>query len=253
MMLLPLLAWSQSGQLVDSAYQAHWEDLWHGEQRIPCLWMSPRGYEPTRTVVLLHDFTGLTVELRQVAASLSAVGYQVLIPDWLATAGVALEIASDQSRSMADLEQTLGAIPMAEWVACMESIMAHLDSMPEAAGAVLVMGLGWGGTRAFELATRTHKVSATLVVGGHGPQLAAHCARISAPVYGFYGGSDPALMHQISSLGRYMLASGKTFEPIIYPEAEPGFLLRRPAQQTQGSQEARKQAMARIVSLLARY
>ncbi len=51
-------------------------------------------------------------------------------------------------------------------------------------------------------------------------------ARISCPIYGFYGGIDNDAARQVTHIGRYMLASQKIYEPIIYREVGRGFMLK---------------------------
>ena len=78
-------------------------------------------------------------------------------------------------------------------------------------------------------------------------------ARISAPVYGFYGGNDERVGATIPTARKEMKAAGKTYEPVTYPGAGHGFM--RAGEEpnaSPGNKKARDEAWERWKKILAR-
>jgi carboxymethylenebutenolidase len=199
-------------------------------------------------VVLIHGQEGVDVLTQQFAEQIAQYGYRVLIPDWVTTYAVA---AAEQPRSPSQVQAALQQVDRRELLDCMKRVLVYADSLLAQEGNLVLMGQGWGGTQAFELATYTHLPEATVVIEGDGPKLVASCARISAPVYGFYDGEETAQLKRVRALAHYMVASGKTFDIEVYPNAEANFMLRAEGQQTLGSRSARRQAYQRLADILA--
>jgi carboxymethylenebutenolidase len=59
---------------------------------------------------------------------------------------------------------------------------------------------------------------------GTGPDNADAIARISCPVYGFYGGNDQRVNATIPASTDLMKAADKTYEPVTYDGAGHGFM-----------------------------
>jgi len=59
---------------------------------------------------------------------------------------------------------------------------------------------------------------------GSGPDDPASIARITAPVYGFYGGNDARVNATIPRTTELMKAAGKTYAATIYEGAGHGFM-----------------------------
>ena len=86
---------------------------------------------------------------------------------------------------------------------------------------------------------------------GPPPDNAAAIARISCPMYGFYGGNDNRIGAMIPETIKMMEAAGKTYEPVTYDGAGHGFM--RAGEDPNGSQankKAREAGWQRWLSLL---
>ena len=113
----------------------------------------PAGASPFPAVLLVHAEDGLDGAAQAWARELAVEGFLVLAPRLLASASVpAPREALTQRRSLATLEAAL----------------RQLQGRPEVASARLaVLGLGAGGTLAFQLACTTRRrLAAALDVGG---------------------------------------------------------------------------------------
>lgn len=78
-------------------------------------------------------------------------------------------------------------------------------------------------------------------------------ARITAPVYGFYGGNDARINATIPEAKDNMKAAGKTYDPVIYEGAGHGFM--RAGEDPAGNEanrKARADAWARWKGLLSK-
>lgn len=226
----------------------HWRTIWHHDLPIPTLSVPARGLIERGVVILLHNSYGIDDRTKQFASKISQQGYQVLIPDWLATYP-----ANDQQRSLAGTDFAPFQVETLQLMASMKQVLACADSMRGHSERLLLIGIGWGATQAFELATHTQLPNATVLIEGEGLKAPAQCARISAPVYGFYSAESLERNRRIKALDRYMLASGKTFDKVVYVSAQSDFMLRPAEQQTQGSREARREAYQRLENILVNH
>lgn len=79
-------------------------------------------------------------------------------------------------------------------------------------------------------------------------------ARITAPVFGFYGGNDARIGATIPATVEAMKAAGKKYEPVTYDGARHGFMRGGEAPDaTDADKKARKEAWARWKVLLEQY
>jgi carboxymethylenebutenolidase len=77
-------------------------------------------------------------------------------------------------------------------------------------------------------------------------------ARISAPVYGFYGGNDARIDSTIPATKDQMKQAGKTYEPVIYEGAGHGFMRAGEAPDaSEANRKARADAWVRWKKLLS--
>jgi carboxymethylenebutenolidase len=75
--------------------------------------------------------------------------------------------------------------------------------------------------------------------------------RITAPVYGFYGGNDERVSATVPETIQEMKAADKKYEPVIYKGAGHGFMRAGEAPDaSDANSDARKQAWVRWKVLL---
>src|SRR6202000_2962723 len=109
-------------------------------------------------------------------------------------------------------------------------VMADLNAvadfgkkLPAANGKLYVAGFCWGGGKSFNFATHRKDLSAAFVFYGTPPPAAA-MANISAPVYGFYAGTDARVSGTVPQAKADMAAANKQYESVIYDGAQHGFM-----------------------------
>jgi carboxymethylenebutenolidase len=137
------------------------------------------------------------------------------------------------------------------------TVTADLDAaadygkkLPAASGKLFVAGFCWGGGETFLFATHRKDLSAAFVFYGPPPP-ADTMKNISAPVYGFYAGSDARITSTVPQTVTDMKAAGKVFEPVTYDGAGHGFMRAGEAPDASAANSAARSAgFRRLVSLL---
>ncbi|MEO1449444.1 MAG: dienelactone hydrolase family protein, partial [Bacteroidota bacterium] len=112
-----------------------------------------------------------------------------------------------------------------------------------------VIGIGWGGTQAYELGMNRRYLAALMVVSGQAPRSPGNLARITAPVYSFLGGLDENLVH-LEETKRYMKASRKVFMPVVFPGAQASYMEDLLLQEREQDYKAGMATLSGIVAIL---
>ena len=182
-------------------------------------------------VVLIHEIFGLSDWMKMQADELAAQGYIVLAPDLLSGVGPGGDGKTGGGTDA--LFATTGTTdPVVKAIATItpEQVTADLDAvadygkkLPSASGTLFVAGFCWGGGKTFLYATHRQDLSAAFVFYGPPPP-AAEMAKITAPVYGFYGSNDARIGATIPQAVTDMKAAGKVYEPVTYEGAGHGFM-----------------------------
>ena len=86
---------------------------------------------------------------------------------------------------------------------------------------------------------------------GTGPDTSEAIAKITAPVYGFYGGDDARVNKTVPTSAELMEKAGKTFEPVTYEGAGHAFMRRgEEPEPSEANKKAKEEAWARWLDLL---
>ncbi len=177
------------------------------------------------SVVVIHENRGLNDWVRSVADQLAEAGYLAIAPDLLSGLGPAGGKTSDFPDSDAARE-ALYRLPPDQVTADLNAVADYVAGLPAANGDVVVAGFCWGGSQTFRFATNRPSVKAAYVFYGTGPDNPEAIARIDAPVYGFYGGTDNRVNATIPQSKTLMEEAGKRYEPVVYDGAGHGFMRR---------------------------
>lgn len=197
---------------------------------------APTGYlsapVPTRDrpgpwpgVVVVHDVTGVSDDVREQADWLAAAGYLALVPDLLTSGG-------GTTRGVARVRCVVGAVrqlrsgsgpAFAQLEGAREQLAAHEDCT----GVVGVIGYCMGGGFALLLAPRPGWSAASANYGQLPPDLAV--LEGACPVVGSYGGADRALRGAAARLEQALEGAGVPHDVKEYPGAQHGFINRATA------------------------
>src|SRR3989344_36024 len=164
-------------------------------------------------VVMIHEWWGLTKEVKDMARELAGQGYKVLAVD-LYNGKVAT--------STADAQKYRAARTPEETTKVLKEAVAFL----KAEGAIKVASLGWcyGGGKSLELALSGEPLDATVIYYG---QLSTDPEKLSAlkwPVLGIFGGKDQSISTStVREFDAALDRLGIENEIYVYPEVGHAF------------------------------
>jgi carboxymethylenebutenolidase len=193
-----------------------WVKVKQGNREVNCFIAFPEVKDKATAVVVIHEIFGLTDWVQGVADQLAEAGYIAIAPDLLT--GTPGADGSEQARTV------IRSLPADQITADLNAVTAYVSKLPACNGKVAVGGFCWGGSQTFRFATNNKDIKAAFAFYGSGPDKEEDLARISVPVYGFYGGNDARVNATIPQSTDLMKKAGKTYEPVTYEGAGHGFM-----------------------------
>jgi carboxymethylenebutenolidase len=212
----------------------------------------PNTKEKVPVVLLAPEDQGLGNWARDMADQIAAMGYIVIVPDFLSGYGP----AGGGRGSFPDLKSIMTAhsmLPKYEY-SMTGDLNAWADygkKLPQSNGKLAVAGFAWGAGRAFWFATQRKDLSAAFIFYDWSPPATA-LAGLTAPVYGFYAEIDPRVTKSLDATKAAMTAAGKKYEPVMYPGSEHMYMRlgEEPGNKNPANIEARSLSLARLQKLL---
>ncbi len=218
----PAQDWAKS-QLEKSPRHQEWVKVKHGTRSVQSFIVYPQVKDKATAVVVIHEIFGLSDWVRSVADQLAAAGYIAIAPDLvsgMAPGGGGTSELSGQDAAI----KAVSALPPDQVTGDLDAVVDYVSKLPACNGKVVVAGFCWGGSQTYRYATHNQKIKAAFVFYGGGPEDAADIARISCPVYGFYGGNDARVNTTVPKSSELMKDAGKIYEPVTYEGAGHGFM-----------------------------
>ncbi len=247
----PAQEWAKA--LLDkSPRHQEWVKVKYGNRAVDAFVVYPEVSHKAPVILLIHEIFGLSDWARSMADDIAAMGYIVIAPDLLSGLGP----SGGGTNAFPDQQSVIRAVSSLD----PGTITADLDAtadyalkFPSANGKLAVIGFCWGGGQSFRFATTRHGLRTAFVFYGPPPPADA-LKSITAPVYGFYAGNDARISSTVPDTKTAMAAAGKTYDPVIYDGAGHGFMRagEDPTNTNPANTAARKQALARLQSLLGK-
>ncbi len=210
-------------RLEQSPRHHEWVAIPQGERTVHAFVAYPEVEDPALAVVVIHENRGLNDWVRSVADRLAEAGYLAIAPDLLSGSGPDGGKTSDFPDSDAAREAIYQLSPD-QVTADLNAVADYITGLPAASGTLAVGGFCWGGAQTFRFATNRADLKAAYVFYGTAPDDPEALARITAPVYGFYGGEDGRVNATLVTTTVQMRDAGKTFAPVVYDGAGHAFM-----------------------------
>lgn len=246
----PALAqdWAKQ-RLEKSPRHQEWVTIKHGDRAFQSYIVYPESKQKATAVVVIHEIFGMTDWVRSVADQIAAAGYIAIAPDLLS--GFAPNGGKSNDYPSVDAaREAVSKLSQDTVTADLNAVADYVKKVPSANGKVAVAGFCWGGGQSFRFAANRHDLGAAFVFYGPPPSPDAF-AQITAPVYGFYGGTDARITATVPATSEAMKKARKKFEPVTYEDAGHGFMRtgEDPAG-TEPNKKARHEAWERWLSIL---
>ena len=210
-------------QLEDSPRHHEWVEVKYGNRTVNCFITYPEISEKTIAVIVIHENRGLTDWVRSFTDQLAEAGYLAIAPDLLSGFDNEHEKTSDFANSD-DARNAIYQLKPDQVTNDLNAVQLYAKNIPSCNGKTAVVGFCWGGTQSFRLATNNQDILVACVFYGSSPEEQSAIDRISAPVYGFYGGNDERINAGIPATEEMMKKAGKTYEYVIYPGAGHAYM-----------------------------
>ena len=190
-----------------------WVKVTYGSRTVDAFVVYPEVSHKAPVVLLIHEIFGLTDWARSMADDIAAMGYIVIAPDLLSGFGP----NGGGTSAFPDMQATMKAVSGLD--------PGDRNRRPERRGRLRAevsrgqrqarrRGLLLGRRQdRFDFATQRKDLSAAFVFYGPPPPTEA-LARITAPVYGFYGGNDARITATVPATKDAMAAAGKKYDPV---------------------------------------
>ena len=197
-------------------------------------------------VLLIHEIFGLSDWARSMADDIAAMGYIVIAPDLLSgdgPNGCGTSAFPDQQ----SIIKAVSSLDPSTVTADLNATADYALKFPSSSGKLAVVGFCWGGGQSFRFATNRKNLAAAFVFYGPPPP-ADDLKTITAPVFGFYAGSDARISATVPDTKTAMAAAGKKYDPVIYDGAGHGFMRagEDPTNTNLANPTARTQALTRL-------
>lgn len=164
-----------------SINSGHVQIVLDGGARLPAYWAHPILGSKFPGVVLIHDWWGMTDIVRMVANLFAQMGHYVIVPDLFGGQ------TTDDPKTAIKLVEGLddhGYPPV-------DQALTVLENHHHCNRSVAAVGIGMGGSLAFEAGLKRPDIEAVVSYGGFPYRYLGRFKDAVAPVLAFYGENEP--------------------------------------------------------------
>lgn len=165
-------------------------------------------------VALIHDWWGITNVERRLANLFAQMGYYVIVPDLFAG-----RVANNAQEALALVESLAD-----DGYPCVDTALVAVEHHAKTNSEVAVIGLGMGGSLAFEAALTRGDLEAAVSLYGFPQRYLGHFKEAKAPILAIYGADEPHVSPAvITQLQSEFAESPMEHECVILPDAARDF------------------------------
>jgi carboxymethylenebutenolidase len=178
----------------------------------------PKGNGPFPAVLVCHENRGLLEHIKDVARRLGKAGYVGLAVDLLSRQG-----GTDKIADAAQVPGLLANAPAQQLVQDFKDGVTYLQGQPFVSkDRIGMVGFCFGGGITWRCATQIPELKAAVPFYGPNPPL-EDVPKINAAVLAMYGALDTRITSGSAAIEAAMKQNNKTFDKIIYPNANHAF------------------------------
>jgi carboxymethylenebutenolidase len=226
-----------------------WVTVTHDGRKVETFVAYPEASKNTPVIIVIHEIFGMSDWVEQVTDEFAAAGYIAIAPDLLS--GMAPNGGRTKDFPSGEVGSAIGKLPPDQITADLNAVADYGLKLPSATKKLFVTGFCYGGGQAFRFATNRKDLAAVMSFYGPPPDKAA-MARITAPVFGFYGGTDNRIGAMVPGMITDMKELGKIYEPVTYEGAGHGFMRAGEQPDPQpANAKAREEAWVRIKKIMS--
>ncbi|TRO66699.1 dienelactone hydrolase family protein [Christiangramia sabulilitoris] len=214
---------SDSAELSHSSRHHEWVTLSHDDREFDAFVAYPETSEKAKPVIVIHENRGLNDWARLFADKLAEKGFLVIAPDLISNTVEGKRRTTDFDNSDA-ARSAIYDLDKDQVTADLNAAYEYISKDPASTGKVAVVGFCWGGSQTFRYATSNPDITSAHVFYGTAPTGPELISKISAPVYGYYGGNDNRVNSTLEETEELMEAARKKFEYVIYEDAGHAFM-----------------------------
>lgn len=203
----------------------------------------PSGDGPWPTVIVIHEWYGLTNHIESIVDRLAGLHYFAFAPD-LYHGEMAIPGDSEKAHT---LVQKYGPTAVEDSKAAFDALKTH----PDSSGKIASLGFCFGGRMSLALGINRPLDAVCTFYGGGMQQLFDQLGNLKAPVLGLYGDKDQSVpVGTIEEFDKLLDKVGVDHEVIIYPNSGHAFF--RDNDPNTYKPEAAKDAWERVQKFLAK-
>ncbi len=150
-------------------------------ESLPAFWAHPQIGRQFSGIVLIHDWWGLDDVVRQVANFFAQTGYYVIVPDLFGG-----QIAQTPQQAMKLVEQYREAS-----YEKVDGALQVLETHHQCNRKVAAVGLGMGGSLAFEAGIKRTDLEASVALSGFPQDYLGKFNQAQTPIMAMYGTNEP--------------------------------------------------------------
>ncbi len=204
----------------------------------------PRGNGQYPVILVCHENRGLTEYIRDVARRLAKANYVGFAVDLLSRQGGTDKVGADQAPGV------LANLPPEQMVGDFQAALKYLQGQSYVASdRAGMVGFCFGGGITWRCAEQMPELRAAVPFYGPNPPL-QDVPKIRAAVLAIYGGLDTRITGSSGAIEDAMKQNGKTFEKIVYPNADHAF---HNDTGTRYNPEAAREAWAKTIAWFDQY